>query len=242
MATFFRKIRYRLLSVKKAGSYLTYAVGEIVLVVIGILIAVSINNRNEERKQQRELNNVLQVIRTDLQQDTTGLNRLIAYYNRKEKFFLQVMSDTMKREDYRKCEDCRSLILNYRSLSISTRGYQLLQRHQGNSASELDTLLVEIDRIYASLISLNETTTSLVTNNINRNVTEWSAQHPWFPEVMQGEVTPSYLDYVSRGFDYRNKVTLQYVWLYDVYLGFLREYRQYAELLLSDIDEVLTED
>ena len=50
MIKFFRKIRQNLLSEGKTGKYLIYAIGEIVLVVIGILIALSINNLNEERK------------------------------------------------------------------------------------------------------------------------------------------------------------------------------------------------
>ncbi len=49
MIKFFRRIRYDLLEKNKAGQYLKYAIGEIVLVVIGILIALSINNYNEDR-------------------------------------------------------------------------------------------------------------------------------------------------------------------------------------------------
>ncbi len=50
MIKFFRKIRQDLLSKGKTGKYLKYAIGEIVLVVIGILIALQINNANENRK------------------------------------------------------------------------------------------------------------------------------------------------------------------------------------------------
>ncbi|NNK79856.1 MAG: hypothetical protein HKO93_00030 [Flavobacteriales bacterium] len=50
MIKFFRKIRHRLLSESKFSKYLLYAIGEIVLVVIGILIAVQINDWNEDRK------------------------------------------------------------------------------------------------------------------------------------------------------------------------------------------------
>ena len=50
MIKFFRKIRQNLLSVGKSGKYFKYAVGEIVLVVIGILIALQVNNWNEKRK------------------------------------------------------------------------------------------------------------------------------------------------------------------------------------------------
>ena len=46
MIKFFRKIRYNLMEQNKTGKCLKYAIGEIVLVVIGILIALSINNWN----------------------------------------------------------------------------------------------------------------------------------------------------------------------------------------------------
>ena len=49
MIKFFRKIRYDLMEINKTGKYVKYAIGEIVLVVIGILIAVNINNWNENR-------------------------------------------------------------------------------------------------------------------------------------------------------------------------------------------------
>ncbi len=50
MIKFFRKIRQELLANNKVSKYLLYAIGEIALVVIGILIALQINNNNEERK------------------------------------------------------------------------------------------------------------------------------------------------------------------------------------------------
>jgi hypothetical protein len=50
MIQFFRKIRQNLLSKGKTGRYFKYAIGEIVLVVIGILIALQINTWNEGRK------------------------------------------------------------------------------------------------------------------------------------------------------------------------------------------------
>jgi hypothetical protein len=48
MIKFFRHIRQSLILENKTGKYLKYAIGEIVLVVIGILIALQINNWNEQ--------------------------------------------------------------------------------------------------------------------------------------------------------------------------------------------------
>jgi Family of unknown function (DUF6090) len=58
MIKFFRKIRQKLLSENRFSKYLIYAIGEILLVVIGILIALQINNKNQfnqERKLESEL-------------------------------------------------------------------------------------------------------------------------------------------------------------------------------------------
>lgn len=69
MIKFFRKIRQNLLSAGKTGQYLKYAIGEILLVVIGILIALQINNWNENRKkaeaEKQYLNNLIQDIKND---------------------------------------------------------------------------------------------------------------------------------------------------------------------------------
>ena len=59
MIKFFRYIRNTLVKDGKTTKYLKYAIGEIVLVVIGILIALSINNWNETQKLElRNLKNV----------------------------------------------------------------------------------------------------------------------------------------------------------------------------------------
>ncbi|MCW5518178.1 DUF6090 family protein [Muriicola sp. Z0-33] len=67
MIKFFRKIRQRLLTENKFSKYLIYAVGEIVLVVIGILIALSINNWNELKKQRIEEIGLLRDLKTDFE-------------------------------------------------------------------------------------------------------------------------------------------------------------------------------
>jgi len=70
MIKFFRKIRQRLVTENKFSKYLLYAIGEIILVVIGILIALQVNNWNQQSKERKLGNNLLQRIHSDLVQDT----------------------------------------------------------------------------------------------------------------------------------------------------------------------------
>ncbi len=84
MIKIFRKIRYDLTGKNKTGKYLKYAIGEIVLVVIGILIALSINNwnksnqlSNQEYKLVLELKNDLTETQNELKVDINTLSQII---------------------------------------------------------------------------------------------------------------------------------------------------------------------
>lgn len=78
MIKFFRHIRRQLLTENKFSKYLIYAIGEIVLVVIGILIALSINNWNEERKSAKQEVKILKELKNDLK---TNLSEVLDTYN-----------------------------------------------------------------------------------------------------------------------------------------------------------------
>ncbi|WP_191859413.1 DUF6090 family protein [Hanstruepera ponticola] len=66
MIKFFRKIRYNLMEQNKTGKYFKYAIGEIVLVVIGILIALQINNWNEGRKLEKSKSQLMLALKSEL--------------------------------------------------------------------------------------------------------------------------------------------------------------------------------
>lgn len=65
MIRFFRKIRQQLLTENKFSKYLLYAIGEVVLVVIGILIALAINSYNENQKNIEQEQVILKQLKTD---------------------------------------------------------------------------------------------------------------------------------------------------------------------------------
>ncbi|MAL60223.1 MAG: hypothetical protein CMC14_09260 [Flavobacteriaceae bacterium] len=77
MIKFFRKIRQNLLLEGKTGKYLKYAIGEIILVVIGILIALQINNWNESRKQSIAEKEFITSLKNDLKEDKAFIERVI---------------------------------------------------------------------------------------------------------------------------------------------------------------------
>lgn len=82
MIKFFRNIRKKLLAEGKTSNYLKYAIGEIILVVIGILIALQINNWNEERKINLKADLYKNKIIKDLETDLMNIDSFVDISNK----------------------------------------------------------------------------------------------------------------------------------------------------------------
>ena len=79
MIKFFRRIRQRLVVENRFSKYLLYAIGEIVLVVIGILIALQINTWNESRKQATTETEFITSLQNDLHQDKAFIQLILEF-------------------------------------------------------------------------------------------------------------------------------------------------------------------
>lgn len=86
MIKFFRKIRKQLVTENKTRKYFKYAIGEIILVVIGILIALQINNWNENRIRLKKETTILagihnEFVKNKIQLDSVVKEHKVAYNN-----------------------------------------------------------------------------------------------------------------------------------------------------------------
>ncbi|MBC2838960.1 DUF6090 family protein [Robiginitalea sp. SC105] len=80
MVRLWHKLRYRLIEDQKVKRYLLYALGEILLIVIGILIAFQVNNWDILKKQERQSLELVRNLRSDLVRDTANLKEVIEMY------------------------------------------------------------------------------------------------------------------------------------------------------------------
>jgi len=101
MINFFRKIRQKLAYENNASKYLRYAIGEIVLVVIGILIALQINNWNKARNSRIVEQSILKNLKDDFHKNQQEIEVLIfanIKYERNLKKFIEILKISPKRK------------------------------------------------------------------------------------------------------------------------------------------------
>ena len=131
MFKFFRNIRQSLLMKDKISKYYKYAFGEIILVVIGILIALSINNWNEARKNRIEqlilINNIIE----DLRLDSIHINKSLSEVGNQKRLVDDLISKSLDKEKK----------LNYQLIGLlrfSSDFRPISQRNHSVSVSNLD--------------------------------------------------------------------------------------------------------
>ena len=101
MIKFFRRIRQQLVTEKKISKYLLYAIGEILLVVFGILIALYLNTKKEIKTNNAQVEKILANVFKDLEKDLIdNINSQIILYKIKDSLSRNVLSKTLNVADY----------------------------------------------------------------------------------------------------------------------------------------------
>lgn len=112
MIKFFRKIRQNLLREGKTTKYFKYAIGEIVLVVIGILIALQINNWNENQKEKKLEKAVLKNLAQENKANLASLNQLMTTVSNCYDANLVLMELFNKDDTFLSTQNVDSLLFN----------------------------------------------------------------------------------------------------------------------------------
>lgn len=157
MISFLRRIRQRLLSENKFSKYLLYAIGEIVLVVIGILIALQINNWNHSRVEKQIESRLLSELYDNLEFNENALNSDIAQEFKSIGSVKQVLKILDNRLAYHDSMDYHFgraqyspdiVLMTTAFSSIESRGFDII-----SSDSLRNSIITLFDNDYKFLIS-----------------------------------------------------------------------------------------
>lgn len=151
MIKIFRKIRQSLLNEGKTTKYFKYAIGEIVLVVIGILIALGINSRYNASQNEKKIKVILTQVQEDLMTDILDAQRIFNVYIHKDSIFQKIMNDSITFEMYKENPYPLPITNNYVSFSIKKGGYNRLMENLENLPEKYNCLLPHLNNLYVEM-------------------------------------------------------------------------------------------
>lgn len=233
----FKKIKQKLLNENNIGRYLSYALGEVILIVIGILVAVSINNWNEEKQQKKVEIGIFEVLVSDIQQDTAEVKQILNFYNNRKATFLKIAHKPLTEDEINACDFCTNLISDWKLFTINKRGIYQLNEYKNYTLSNQDSLIFDIVNFYTTLDNEVENFNDLIKEDITGNLVHWRDHYHWFHSfTLDVKLKKEDLSYFGGSQEYRNKVAFHYVLIYKNYLPILHEFQNNAETTLKGLN------
>ena len=251
MIKFFRKLRLDALSRKRFPKYLIYATGEIILVVIGILIALQINNWNETRKEQTYLNVVYAQIKSDLERDTREMDNIIKYLTSKNERLIAIVNqetpvtyyDSINASNYEQCEKCRSDVTDFEDHQNLTKGYELLKSITTDPSYKKDSLSIQIDDFYTRynrfVVKAYERMSSVTVDNI-KSYQKYDWYVPWTARIGRSFYREDFITYIFESEENRKK-SAEYLIYSRWSLGNLESFNEEVSQLLHQLEVQLKE-
>ncbi len=241
MIYFFRKIRKKLVFQHKSVQYLKYALGEIFLVVIGILIALQLDNWNDQRKFNNTLLSIQQRIIVDIDNDINELKTKIYLLERKQPIFNMVSNDAVSETLIKAGYPYLLTTIPYTSFNIS--GIQQLKNLKVNDAHSQKIINI-YDRMTNSSIFPLEQEYNLRINKVIASFT----QYAWFPCWSAIYVSPDLLNenvenkdskalaaFFVSDMTYKNQVILNRYQLFNSYVPTLKNAITELEAFKSEL-------
>ena len=196
MLHFFRKIRRDLLTNSQFFKYLKYAIGEIVLVVLGILIAFQVDNWNEDRKSQERVRLLFSQVQKELLYNISRTNYAIDFYVNLDPVFYSVIKGKATYEDYE--TDIRySRLITQFNVDVETQDSAFKQLIESDEpfTPEQDALLNQLRNLYG----LDLSKVKIQNNNITEMVRDFRQklkdENSWYSDLGVA-YSASHIDYV----------------------------------------------
>ena len=241
MIKFFRNIRQNLVMENKTSKYFKYAIGEIALVMIGILLAMQINNWNENRKHQNEFNNILKTISQDLKRDTLVAGMISKYYIEVEKNSLKIINKEVNRNNYKQHPAARSLVSRYKSFTIQTKGFEMVKDYSSKNRIRNDSIFTTISQFYTPFLEIIEDSNGFVKKEVLSNI-ETYKKYDWYVDWTMGKYSPEMIIYFTESEEYRKQVASHNLLAGKNHLLFVTAFKGNATKLITYIDTYLQEE
>lgn len=139
----------------KTSRYFKYAVGETLLVIMGILIALQVNNWNQKRIDTNSYNILLNGLVTDLENDVNELTNLISVSKNQNNIILTILNN-VEVLDKPLTEIVSNLCFTPESFTPNTSSFDILINYGSFDLLKLKEVSTEVQSLYNSAIKINQ--------------------------------------------------------------------------------------
>ena len=214
MIKFFRKIRQNLLTENRFSKYFIYAIGEIVLVVIGILIALQINNWNESKKVVAKEKKVLHEIVENLKTNEKILINNIKIETKRVAAIDSILETIHEKTQRDSIYNWTAMAMYREQFSISSSSFDNL-KSIGVDIVKNDTVKKVITKLFDVTYTLEKENTDLVSTTIMSKTSDFVYSNPTFFETLSlGKITDK-----EASKKYQFILTAKKAWKMDVIKG-----------------------
>jgi len=233
----FSKLKINFLTHNQLKNYLAYAIGEIVLIVIGISIAVFINKYIEQNKQQELLQTILVNIKKDLNTDISEIDVILENYEQSEQLFAFVLDSLDAGRSIKDCIYCPQALTNAMPFSLRTRGYQQLKDFKEDRVNNTDSLIFNISNFYTSYTKLTEVVNELLLEDTRENLHYLKVNYEHFRYLFTDKKIEGRMDFFVDNTEFMNRVSLREILNYSNHVQLLESYKIDSKDLLADINK-----
>lgn len=239
MNRIFRNIRMSSLRENRVGRYLLYALGEIILVIIGILIALQINNLNEQRKNERRVTSILINVQRDLYANIEDINGLKQIYENKDSLITLALSDSLTEDDYMRNPALLMLLTTYSGFECKDNSYENLVRNSEIIPNHMAKIIPLLDELYLENASSIKQIQEEVSDMVMRTLDTWSTTKTWYLDLHQGRYNPEFVEFFLHDPYYKNSLVTYQIYTSGNILKMLRQHELLSVQVYKSIHEML---
>lgn len=207
MIKLFRNIRKNLLNEGKTTKYFKYAIGEIILVVIGILIALYLNNLNGKYATEAKTDIILEDILNELYVNITKIESEIGFFHQKDTVFWAIKQNRVTKDTYADPthQEFHSMTTLFTQFQLTNDAYQLLIANRENLPLHYKPILNHLTVLDSKLKARLDLFDNELMEVIKTNIKFYSDNFSWFSDDTEIG-NKNYYSYMLEDYDYRNKV------------------------------------
>jgi hypothetical protein len=234
----FRKIRQKEMFNGKFFKYLLYAIGEVILIFIGVLIAIQFDENREQEQYEAEIELIYTEIQKNILKDITFIEEDIAFCEEKDSIIILVLTEQLTAKDYQDNPGLPPLIASSPSFRQTTTGFDNLMFNKAKLPKKYIALDSLVTYIYAEQAFVLNYEFGMAMDRANEWGLKMKNEKSWYWRWHRDGVQEDQIDYYLNDFTYKNDVTRYRIRVTRFVLPLLKSYKTSSMELYNKIEEV----